>query len=467
MARSLSVFEQKTVQDIYQQIQEVYLSNSYPWVVGYSGGKDSTATLQLVWYAVRSLPAEKRTKPIYVISSDTLVENPSIALYLDATLTKINEAAVTQGLPIEARKVSPELEDTFWVKLIGYGYPAPSKRFRWCTERLKIMPANRFILSKVSEFGKVIVVLGSRRSESATRAQVMALHKIDGLGLSRHTTLPGALVFTPVEDFSADDVWQYLFQVQNPWGGNNRDLAALYQSAQAGECPLVIDTSTPSCGNSRFGCWVCTVVNHDKTMSSMIDNGDTWMEPLLEFRNLLAETQIPSVKLEVRDLKRRSGKVSYKKSDGTPIPGPYRFEFRKQLLEKLLQTQQRIREHDPSFEAIRLEEMVEIQRIWVLEANDWSRSAERIYERVTGNAITLYSDDLASTGENEDEVVTACAEEFGVSAEMLKRLLTSELEFSGMARRAGIFERLEGVLREEWRDNAEILAALEPPGDGV
>ncbi|MCB1193045.1 MAG: hypothetical protein H7A23_12965 [Leptospiraceae bacterium] len=36
------------------------------------------------------------------------------------------------------------------------------------------------------------------------------------------------------------------------------------------ECPLVIDDTTPSCGNSRLGCWTCTVIDQDKSMGYMI-----------------------------------------------------------------------------------------------------------------------------------------------------------------------------------------------------
>lgn len=55
--------------DRYQQIQSVYLGDSRPWVLGYSGGKDSTTALQLIWTALSKLPRESLTKPVYVISS--------------------------------------------------------------------------------------------------------------------------------------------------------------------------------------------------------------------------------------------------------------------------------------------------------------------------------------------------------------------------------------------------------------
>src|SRR5579871_4417688 len=130
-----SIFLNRTLQDIYNEIREVYLRYPQPWVIGYSGGKDSTAVLQLVWKAIESLPAKQRQKPIFVIASDTRVETPIIVNHIDLTLDRINAAADAFSMPFSAGKVVPALNESFWVNLIGRGYPAPTTRFRWCTER--------------------------------------------------------------------------------------------------------------------------------------------------------------------------------------------------------------------------------------------------------------------------------------------------------------------------------------------
>ena len=226
-----SIFDDAALAERYREIREVYLSDNRPWVVGYSGGKDSTCALQMVWTALAELPPEQRQKPIYVISSDTLVETPVIVRYIDVTLERIQATAEAQGLPIKTEKVTPNVDRSFWVNLIGRGYPAPSKRFRWCTERLKIEPANDFIKARVAEFGEVIMVLGVRSSESATRAQVMSFHRIKGSVLSRHSSLLNAFVYGPIEALSTDDVWTYLLQSPSPWGNDNRDLVAMYRNA--------------------------------------------------------------------------------------------------------------------------------------------------------------------------------------------------------------------------------------------
>ncbi len=83
---SESIFNKRTLKDIFDEIRHVYLSDNRPWIVGFSGGKDSTCMVQLVWHALSELPVEKLQKKIYVISSDTLVELPKIAIEIPGSL---------------------------------------------------------------------------------------------------------------------------------------------------------------------------------------------------------------------------------------------------------------------------------------------------------------------------------------------------------------------------------------------
>lgn len=448
------------------EIRLTYRADSRPWVIGYSGGKDSTAALQLVWLALSGLGAEELTKPVYVIAGDTRVETPVIIDYLDHALDSINVRAAAAGLPITAHKVVPSIEESFWVNLIGKGYPAPSKRFRWCTERMKINPANRFILERVAEHGEVILVLGVRRQESATRAQVMSLREIKGTQLSRHSRLPNAFVYTPVRDWSVDDVWTYLLQVENPWGRDNRDLLALYQNSQSGECPLVVDTTTPSCGSSRFGCWVCTVVTKDKAMEAMVDNGDDWLEPLLELRDFLAETQDPARKTVVREHVRRNGQVTAKThgSEADPvIRGPYKLEFCREILTRLLEAEKAARARAPKGQQVGListEELLEIRRLWRYERQDWQDSLPTIYESVTGATLDVPVDDGAIFGADDEALLAELAVKHELPLGMLKRLLDTERDLQGLARRAGVLDRLAAVLNQEWRGEAEVVAEV-------
>src|SRR5262249_15713292 len=199
----------KTVQALAAEVRELYLADAVPWVVGYSGGKDSSAVLQLVWNALRDLPPAQRTKPVHVISTDTLVEQPLVAAWVETSLGRMREAAQKQGLPLTPHKLTPEVEDSFWVNLIGKGYPAPRPKFRWCTERLKIRPSNKFIRDVVRPNGEAILVLGTRKAESQRRAATMTKHEGRRVRdrLSPNVSLPNSLVYSPIEDWSNDDVW--------------------------------------------------------------------------------------------------------------------------------------------------------------------------------------------------------------------------------------------------------------------
>jgi DNA sulfur modification protein DndC len=444
-------------------IRETYLQDGRPWVVGFSGGKDSTCTLQLIWQALRDLPKAKRTKPIHVISSNTLVETPAIVSYIRGAIAAIERAGRADGLNISAKLVEPVVEESFWVNLIGRGYPAPSTKFRWCTERLKISPADRFIKDQVARFGEVVLALGVRSAESATRAQVMSLRKIEGTRLRTHKKLAGALVFAPIESWTTDDVWSYLLQnAETPWGTDNNDLAAMYRTADA-ECPLVVDTTTPSCGNSRFGCWVCTVVTRDKSMEALVDAGNTWMEDLLAIREELADTQRPERRATVRSARKLDGRVLLKNDGNDLALGPYTFAYCKDLLGKILSTQRDLPPEADGFELISDAELLEIRRIWRSERHDWEDTLPRIYEACSGKRWFSVSE-ASADAEEDAEIVDRTALEFAVPELLMRKLIDAERRTYGLRRRSDIFKRLDAVLDRDWRDEEALrsdLAALE------
>lgn len=460
MSTSVTI-DKARLSQIRDEVREIYLSDQRPWVVGYSGGKDSTCALQLIWSAIADLAPEQRTKPIYVISSDTLVETPVISRYIDVTLQRIQAAAQAGGMPITTHKVVPNVERSFWVNLIGRGYPAPSRRFRWCTERLKIEPADEFIKERVAEFGEVVMILGVRSAESATRAQVMSLHKIKGSRLSRHSSLLNAFVYAPIEKFSTDDVWTYLLQNPSPWGNDNRDLVAMYRNAQAGECPLVVDDTTPSCGNSRFGCWVCTVVERDKSMEAMIDSGEEWLLPLLEYRDLLSETQDPEKKALYRDTRRKNGQVSFIGKTDRVMPGPYTLAFCKELLGRLLETQEEVARNAPVGEKpilIHEAELHEIRRLWRVDRGDWEDSVPAIVRRVLDKELDWVSDDTVAYTADDGILLDALCREHDVPTDLVVQLLDIERSAHGLKRRHAVHTRIEEALAQEWRAIEAVVA---------
>ena len=448
----------KTIARLLEEIVDLYQADPTPWVVGYSGGKDSTATLQLVWMALSRLNATERLKPVYVISTDTLVENPIVAAWVGRSLERMGEAAAANGLPLTSHRLTPDPAESFWTTLIGRGYPAPRAKFRWCTDRLKINPSNRFISRVVKASGEAIVVLGTRKAESQARARAMERYEGRRIRekLSPNGKLPNSYVYSPIESWSNDDVWTFLMQVKNPWGFDNKDLLTMYQGASAdGECPLVIDASTASCGDSRFGCWVCTMVERDKSMTAMIRNDveKEWMLPLLDLRNELDVRNEETGKRDdrhLRDFRKMNGSLQL--HNGRMVHGPYLQSARENWLRRVLEAQRHIRDHGPSevgkIELITLAELREIRRLWVIEKHEIEDSLPGIYEEVLGEEYPEGRlDDSLPFGRDEIEILRDLCGEDVLHFQMTRELLDVERQHRTMARRAGLFKSLEQSLR--------------------
>lgn len=306
---------QVKVNDILEEMKMVYKNDNRPWVIGYSGGKDSTAVVQLVFTMLQNLPKAERHKDVFIVSSDTLIENPIVLGYLKHNSQLINEGARNADIPLYTHMVHPDYDNTYWTNIIGKGLPTPTSiRFRWCTERLKIKPSNTFIEDKVKENGEVVVLLGVRKTESIARGIRIKRREIDGYLLTPHVTLDNTYVYNPIVELTTDDVWEVLLSNNGitPWGTSNNDLFALYAGGDGGECPFTTtnDKETPSCGNSRFGCWICTVVNKDKSLTGFIKSGESWLQPLLDFREWIISIRN---RHEYRMQYRRDGNHYYKK----------------------------------------------------------------------------------------------------------------------------------------------------------
>lgn len=468
------------IEQLIQEIQALYCFDAVPWVIGYSGGKDSTATLQLVWNALSSLSPEKRTKKVYVITTDTLVENPVVSHWVGKSLEQMKLAAEEQDLPIEPHLLAPEIKNTFWVNLMGKGYPAPRHGFRWCTERLKIRPTNGFIRNVVRVSGEAVLVLGTRKAESTNRAATMnkyELRQVNELlksdsdlsnSLRYSDTLPNAVIYSPIQEWRDDEVWMYLMQYENPWGKSNQDLFTMYRGAtEDNECPLVVDTSTPSCGDSRFGCWVCTMVNKDRSMEAMIQNDEEkeWLQPLLDIRNELDVHQ----DRHRRDFRRLHGQVQLferehkGKKTVKNIPGPYTKKWRETWLRKVLEAQVQVRENAPDeFKDISLitsEELSEIRRIWLEEKHEFDDSLPRIYREVTGEVfedVRVGMEQKLLGGDEWDILEEICSDD-EMHLELMAKLLDTERQYHTKYRRVGIYESLEECFNTSSRSKEEAI----------
>lgn len=324
-----------------------------PWVVAYSGGKDSTLLVHLVFEALAGIRPSQRTRRVYVVCSDTRVETPEIAEHIHGSISAMSSAAKAMGLPITCHVVTPPLTDTFWVRIIGHGYPPPSRLFRWCTDRMKIKPNNSFVKEHVDPEGRVLLLMGTRAEESQTRAASLKKWSI-GEEFHGHRRLPNALVWAPIRKLDTEEVWRYLVFTEPPWGGSHTPLRDLYKDAHAGECFLVTTEGTDPCGNSRFGCWTCTVVDRDRSLEGLIHSGRDEYQELSDLRDWLITLRDSGH--EYRMERRKNGQEGI---------GPLRHEVRRDLLDRVTTLDQRTK-----LDLIGADEVRAIRLIWASEELD-------------------------------------------------------------------------------------------------
>ncbi len=329
---------------VVASVRKEYLSETqdYPWIIGFSGGKDSTVVAQAVFEALLQVPPSQRKRYVHVVSNDTQVESPLVMGHLANVQDAIRDMAQGLRLPVEVATTRPAPDKTFWTLLIGKGYPSPNQTMRWCTDRLKIQPTSRYILDNVSAHGAAIVVLGVRSDESDSRRQSINRHKnLENSNLTPHNDLVGAYVYRPIVHLTVDDVWEVLGSHHPPWGGTHADLIQLYRDAEGGECPVVLSKDeAPGCGtaNSRFGCWTCTVVEKDKSLQGFVDSGNHHFSALIEFRQWLKDIRNNP---RYRSVERRNGEIRFnpRGEQIQHVPGPFTIQARKMILDRLLETQ--------------------------------------------------------------------------------------------------------------------------------
>ncbi|MCB0700740.1 MAG: phosphoadenosine phosphosulfate reductase family protein [Chitinophagales bacterium] len=306
-----------TTKDIktIELIRNEYLSNDTPWFVGYSGGKDSSALLTLVVSALKDIKVYKR--PVTVVYCDTGVENPIVTKYVYETFSALKNECDSLGIPIQYKIVKPKLEERFFVKVIGKGYPTPTNIFRWCTKYLRINPVKKAINSKE----QAIVLLGVRKNESEERNRTLNENRIDKYYYKQKAS-SNTKIFSPIIDYSIKDVWSTIKFKSIPVSINHNVIGSLYKDAGA-ECPVFREDKGSPCGKGRFGCWTCTVVRKDKSVEKLIENGYSELVPYFTFRNWLSEFRDNQ---KYRSKVRRNGQVGL---------GPITIKGRKVILKKL------------------------------------------------------------------------------------------------------------------------------------
>lgn len=451
----------ETFENIINEMKQVYLHDNRPWMIGYSGGKDSTLVCCLLFEMLNRLPKNTKYKKIYIVSSDTMVENPIVRDYMHDVSCKINAAGSPYNITAEI--IYPEVQNTFWSKIIGLGYPTPEPPgFRWCTERLKIHPMNKFTLETIKNDGEVVLLLGVRKAESTYRSRNITNRQIEGKILVPHNEIENAYVYNPLTEIPNEIVWEYLLKNNGitPWNSNNKYLFSLYQGETMGEEQSVIgqidENKIPVTGNSRFGCWVCTMVKEDKSLKNFIDRGSKELIPLRDFRNWLLSIRNDR---SLREHKRRNGSVYTLKSkmddnkDKEPIVGlgPFTLETRQLLLKKLLELEVRT-----GWKLITKDELKFIDKTWEQEGDLTRRALVDIYYNVKGEKLEW--DDYRKPF-FEDDVINKIKEystEYDVPFELISKLMIEIEKNKNYARTSIVSKSFERIINQGWLHHSAI-----------
>lgn len=287
------------------------------WIIGFSGGKDSSAMLKILLAA--AMKASTRPTEISIIYCDTGVENPVLDDYVKELFFRLEAEINASNLPFKTHFLRAPISERFFVKVIGRGYPTPTNIFRWCTDKLRVKPVTRFIEKSASQ--DAIVCLGVRKLESQQRDRTLERYGNEKWQLKGKQGYSYRM-YLPILDFSVEDVWDIVFMQGKPYSLNANALEKIYRGA-AGECPIIKEPNAAACGTGRFGCWTCTVVRKDKSMAALIEDGHISLLPYLEFRNWIAQVR--------NDPKRRWKK----RRNGTDGMGPFTLVARKEILNRL------------------------------------------------------------------------------------------------------------------------------------
>lgn len=440
------MFEEFAV--IKKEMELVYLHDRRPWMIGYSGGKDSTLLCQLVFEMLEGLPEKKRWKPVYIVTSDTMVENPIVKAYMHKMSKAINDASAAKKLNVQAHIIYPEIRKTFWSLVIGLGYPTPEPPgFRWCTERLKINPSNAFTYNTIKKDGEIVILLGVRKAESAARSRSISSREIEGKILTPHPQIAKAYVYSPLSEIQNENVWEYLLQGEgkSAWDTDNNYLYNLYRGESLSEEDSVVGQvdkeNMKITGNSRFGCWICTMVKEDKSLKNFIDHGATDLIPLRDFRNWLVELRANP---EARDYRRRNGSV-YLTASGDFGRGPFTMEARKEILRRLLRL-----EVETGFELITSDELKMIDKLWEDEGDLSRRSLVEIYAEEKGERLPWDAYKKAKYDGDTIAHIRDLCDKYDVPFDLMSKLMISVDNSKFYTRSAVVAKNVEKILNEGW-----------------
>lgn len=443
--------------EIIEEMELVYKHDNRPWMIGFSGGKDSTLLCCLVFEMLMQLEPNEINKKVYIVSSDTMVENPIVRDYMHDMSKRIGDSGAKYK--IETKIIKPEVEKTFWSCVIGLGYPTPeAPGFRWCTDKLKIRPINKFVTETIDNDGEIVMLLGVRKAESSYRARGIKSREIEGKLLTPHTDIKNAYVYNPLTEIPNERIWNYLLSgdAVTPWGSSNKYLFSLYRGENLSEEQSALgeidENKVVVTGNSRFGCWICTMVKEDKSLKTFIEKGENWLEPLREYRDwLLSIRENP----EYREKRRRNGSV-YEKENGQLGFGSFNMSGRKKILEELLVLEERTH-----LELITIDELRTIDRMWEKEGDLTKRTLVDLYFNIKGKRLPWDEYRVPLFSADALDIVKQTCEEFDIEYDMLAKLVVAIENNKHYTRGQKVNKAFDKVVNEGWLHYENIKKAKE------
>jgi len=250
------------------------------WVVGFSGGKDSSLLVDLlVEYLHRNIHLRKDIEKVFVLYSDTLLEYPPLREYAYEVIEALNVFSRNElnGL-LKAIVLKPKTGEDYFSLCFNRGYPAPHRRFRWCTDRFKIRPVKEF-LRKIK--GEIIIINGSRLEESTNRAKSLKKYavklKYRTFGETTSEQAPlfavksrgfgvNAIVYSPIAYLKEDEVW-LLLAASKRYYDKSKDYSILLKLYGV---KVDLNKGKVRRKGVRFGCWLCTVASKDKSGNHLV-----------------------------------------------------------------------------------------------------------------------------------------------------------------------------------------------------
>lgn len=325
-----------------------------------SFGKDSTVVLVLMLEAIRRrVEAGLYVPAAFCSHSNTNVENPAMDIYAEAMITELEAYCTRLGLPVTVVRVQPSMTSTFAYATLGRGkLPVFAGASRSCSVDWKLRPqqkALKQLLSTLQSPGELVTFVGTRLSESATRASNMRERGEEEAGrlvLNEH----GSYNCSIIADWELEEVWEFLMACEAKRGGPYRTFVdnfgwclELYKEANEGTCAIITgDGGNKAACGSRFGCAWCTVTGErDKSMEAMIASAPEkhgHMAGINRFRNHLINTRWDMGR---RDwIGRTTSDAGYINVTGTAYNAAMRRELLRYLLTLDVLEEERAEEHD-------------------------------------------------------------------------------------------------------------------------